>query len=335
MVLIHSPTPADLSTPSQNKKRKIEEADEAYDEEAEPSASEKPYDSDALDDSDGPTAKPKRKGRALAKESPKKTQSPRKKKKQVDSGDAEYDDLEDGQEVVGMVVQAPKTGHVPAGQISQNTLNFLISYKTPFKLHEPVYRVAEKEWKDFVEAFTDLLVDVDPQIPPLPPKDVIHRIYRDVRFSNDKTPYKKNLRPGHESMIAAGSWCPGRNELANIRTNIQHNSRRLRSFFGKPQPHPEGESQNIFGMEDELKVAPKGVSKDHKDIDLLKCRSFVVMHKFTDSEVLSPDFKETVASVARVMQPLVHWYFNDMMTVMDYGDDSGESETEAENDSTD
>jgi hypothetical protein len=70
--------------------------------------------------------------------------------------------------------------------------------------------------------------------------------------------------------------------------------------------------------------------------------------------VLSPDFKETVASVARVMQPLVHWYvfllnskreflndlsfansINDMMTVMDYGDDSVESETEAENDSTD
>lgn len=45
---------------------------------------------------------------------------------------------------------------------------------------EPVYRLAEKEWKDFVEAFTDLLVDVDPQVPPLPPKDVIHRIYRDV-----------------------------------------------------------------------------------------------------------------------------------------------------------
>ena len=43
-----------------------------------------------------------------------------------------------------------------------------------------MYRVAEKEWKDFIEAFTDDLSEVDPQIPPLPPKDVIHRIYRDV-----------------------------------------------------------------------------------------------------------------------------------------------------------
>jgi hypothetical protein len=46
---------------------------------------------------------------------------------------------------------------------------------------EPVYRQAEKEWKDFVEEFTSLLIEADPQIPPLPPKDVIHRIYRDVR----------------------------------------------------------------------------------------------------------------------------------------------------------
>ena len=46
---------------------------------------------------------------------------------------------------------------------------------------EPVYRQAEQEWKHFIEAFTDVLAEVDPQIPHLPPKDVIHRIYRDVR----------------------------------------------------------------------------------------------------------------------------------------------------------
>ena len=55
--------------------------------------------------------------------------------------------------------------------------------KPQYHLHatpEPVYRLAEKEWKDFVESFTDVLVDVDSQIPHLPPKDLIHRIYRDV-----------------------------------------------------------------------------------------------------------------------------------------------------------
>jgi hypothetical protein len=43
-----------------------------------------------------------------------------------------------------------------------------------------VYRQAEKEWNDFIEKLTDIMVEVDPQIPHLPPKDVIHRIYRDV-----------------------------------------------------------------------------------------------------------------------------------------------------------
>lgn len=50
-------------------------------------------------------------------------------------------------------------------------------------LTEPVYRLAEKEWNHFVESFTDVLAEVDPQIPHLPPKDVIHRIYRDVSIS--------------------------------------------------------------------------------------------------------------------------------------------------------
>ena len=45
---------------------------------------------------------------------------------------------------------------------------------------EPLYRLAESEWEAFLEHFTDLLVEADPQIPHLPPKDVIHRIFRDV-----------------------------------------------------------------------------------------------------------------------------------------------------------
>ena len=56
----------------------------------------------------------------------------------------------------------------------------LLSEDPDVRLPEPVFRLAESEWKAFVEHFTDMLVDADPQIPHLPPKDVIHRIYRDV-----------------------------------------------------------------------------------------------------------------------------------------------------------
>ncbi|THU97551.1 hypothetical protein K435DRAFT_857497 [Dendrothele bispora CBS 962.96] len=361
-----------------------EDDDDAYDEEAK-GKKEKEYDSDALDDDtdfeDADSGK-KRKRKATSKKSPRKSanKAPRKRRRleEVEAGEEGGVELKDGQEIVGEVVQAPKSGRVPPGQISQNTLDFLFQLTKPdcndrewFKLHEPVYRLAEKEWKDFVEHFTEALIEVDPHIPPLPPKDVIHRIYRDIRFSNDKTPYKRSfsaslsrsgrkgifagsgpigsnisvfssrhnscIRPGGQNFIAAGSWCPGKNELATIRSNILRSSRRLRQvisapdfvkFFGPSKPKGNGERQNIFGMEDELKVAPKGVDKDHKDIDLLKCRSFVVIHYFLDSEVTSPDFQEKLIEVAGVMRPFVHC-LNDLMTLRD---DNEEDEADEEED---
>ncbi|KIP10812.1 hypothetical protein PHLGIDRAFT_125316 [Phlebiopsis gigantea 11061_1 CR5-6] len=363
---------------------------EAYVEQDEEPSEAESINSDNLDDD--PPAKPLKRKRGAAsssKSSPRKGASPRKKRKEPDHDDqqdSEYE-LEEGQEIVGRVVEAPKSGQVPPGQISQNTLNFLLQLKRPecndrewFKLHEPVYRVAEKEWKDFIESFTDVLVTADPQIPHLPPKDVTHRIYRDVRFSNDKTPYKtgfsasfsrsgrkgifaayhvyvhvylplctsesdsvipsqlSSIRPG-ESLIAAGSWCPGKNELTTIRNNLLRSSTRLRSIisdptfvglFGEAKPHPNGLKQNIFGREDELKNAPKGVSKIHKDIDLLRCRSFAVAHRFTDKQVLQPDFKEELGRLVEILRPFVHC-LNDLMTLQEADDSDGEEvENEAE-----
>ncbi|KAI0719799.1 hypothetical protein C8T65DRAFT_635198 [Cerioporus squamosus] len=349
------------------------EVDEDYAHEEDQDASDtESLHSDALDDEDDFETSKSSKKRKRASASPQKTPSKRtpkksqERKKSSGSGsttkkrktkgsedESELElELEDGQEVVGSVVQAPKTGRVPPGQISKNTLDFLAELKKPEcndREWSPVYRLAENEWKAFVEHFTDLLSEADPQVPPLPPKDVIHRIYRDVRFSNDKTPYKTGfsasfsrsgrkgifagspaVKPGNQSLIAAGSWCPGKNELATIRNNIKRSSRRLRqvistpdfeALFGPARPHPKGERQNIFGMEDELKVAPKGVDKTHKDIDLLKCRSFAVVYKFTDKQVLQPEFKEELANVAKVMRPFVHC-LNDLMTIPDAGDSS-------------
>ncbi|KAG6809048.1 hypothetical protein H0H93_016154, partial [Arthromyces matolae] len=126
-----------------------------------------------------------------------------------------------------------------------------------------------------------------------------------------------SLQPDGKSIVAAGSWCPARNELANIRANLQRQAGadRLRqtisdpefvSYFGEPHPAKDGSRQNIFGADDELKVAPKGVDKSHRDLDLLKCRSFAVVHRFTDTEVLQDDFAEKVGQVVQIMRPFVH-----------------------------
>lgn len=172
--------------------------------------------------------------------------------------------------------------------------------------------------------------EADDQIPILPPNDVIvsarlslthdiqdfapltsqHRIYRDVRFSSDKTPYKKSfslstsrggrkgiwaayhlsISPNERSILACGVWQPGKDELAQIRHHFLTDPQRMRNtigapafvkLFGEAKPHPKGGRQNVFGNEDALKVAPKleGVDKTHKDIDLLKLRSIAVVHK--------------------------------------------------------
>ncbi|EUC61462.1 nudix hydrolase, partial [Rhizoctonia solani AG-3 Rhs1AP] len=323
----NSPTPSETSDTrgSADYDPEDEDAQHKHDEdeaEEEAALETMEIDSDALDDesdfgphkiaeraSVSPTKKratpPSKAGKSRKSVAAKSTRkSVGKRAKKEETSEEEYQSDESGPITVGKVVQAPQTGRVPPGQISQNTFDFLINLQDPekndrewFKLHEPVYRLAEKEWVAFVDAWVTTLVEVDDQIPPLPPKDIIHRIYRDMRFSNDKTPYKANfsastsrsgrkgifaayhisIKPGGGSLVAAGAWGPGKNELQTIRNVIQRNhGRRLRriiaepsfvKYFGEPKPlatkGKEPKRQSIFGAEDELKVAPAGVKKDH------------------------------------------------------------------------
>ncbi|TYJ51326.1 hypothetical protein B9479_008107 [Cryptococcus floricola] len=116
-----------------------------------------------------------------------------------------YDaDLEEEQELAGRVYPAPMTGRVAPGGISKNTMNFLKNLQLPerndrewFKSHEPAFRQAEKEWTAFVTTMQMTLHEIDDKIPILPPRDIIHRIYRDVRFSSDQTPYRKRFLLHH------------------------------------------------------------------------------------------------------------------------------------------
>lgn len=98
--------------------------------------------------------------------------------------DEEFEDLEieleEGQEIAGRIYPAPKTGLVPPGRISQNTLNFLKNLQIPerndrdwFRSHEPAFRQAENEWKAFVGLVQEQFHEADEEVPQLPPRDVI------------------------------------------------------------------------------------------------------------------------------------------------------------------
>jgi hypothetical protein len=89
------------------------------------------------------------------------------------------------------------------------------------------------------------------------------------------------------------------------------------ALFGPAQPGPNGRRQNVFGHNDELKVAPKGIQKTHPEIDLLRLRTIAVVKQwvsqtccthtsFTNEQVLDPNFADMLAGVVAVMEPFVH-----------------------------
>ncbi len=163
-------------------------------------------------------------------------------------------------------------------------------------------------------------------------KDVIEdakvfRIYRDVRFSKDKSPYKNNLgvhfvratrerrggyylhiEPG-KCFAGGGFWDPSPEDLKRIRDEIAFDAKPLRKILsGKT-------FVNYFGSlgGDELKTAPSGYERDHPDIDLIRKKQFVVMRKFTDKEVLDPGFPKEVVKTFEAMRPFFD-YMSEVLT---------------------
>jgi len=221
--------------------------------------------------------------------------------------------------------------------IFKRNLDFLTKLKKNnnrewFTKNKDLYESNRTEIAVFSEKVLDILSKAD-KIDTVSGQKSLYRIYRDVRFSKDKTPYKVNwsgsykratklLRGGYyfhiepgNSFIGGGFWGPESKDLKRIRTNILEfgddlkaiiNSENFKSVFGELQ----GEK---------LKVAPKGFDKNHKHIDLLNYKQYLLIINFTDEEVLSPDFVEKVANGFIAMQP----FFNFMSEALTT-DENGE-----------
>jgi uncharacterized protein (TIGR02453 family) len=156
----------------------------------------------------------------------------------------------------------------------------------------------------------------------------VYRIYRDVRFSKDKTPYNprlavsfsrlgKQLRGGYflqikpgETLIGGGFWQPEKEDLLRIRKEIELDATDFRDVLNDANyiKHFGG----TFGG-DELKSAPRGFDKEHPDVDLLRKKGFIAIQNFTDKEVLAPDFLEKVDASFKAMRPFFN-LFSDVLT---------------------
>ncbi len=158
-------------------------------------------------------------------------------------------------------------------------------------------------------------------------KDSLYRIYKDVRFSKDKTPYNthwnggfrratKKLRGGYyfhiqqgNSFVAGGFWGPSPADLQRIRQDFATNYTEVRKIL------TEKTLVKTFGemWGEQLITAPRGYEKDHTAIDLLRYKQFVLKHMFTDEEVLSPDFAVKANDVFKKMRPFLN-YMSEALT---------------------
>lgn len=160
----------------------------------------------------------------------------------------------------------------------------------------------------------------------------VYRIYRDVRFSKDKTPYKSSLsgfmsratkfrrggyyfhiEPG-KSFVGAGFWQPNSSDLARIRREIAASPDELREILA------DENFKKYFGTlgGNKLKTAPRGYPKDHEAIELLRYKSFLVNHSFTDEEVLQPDFLDKINNVYKAIRPFFN-YMSEVLTTDENG----------------
>ena len=215
-------------------------------------------------------------------------------------------------------------------KIKKETIAFLKQLKNNnnrdwFAIHKEKYL---KELSQ-VEAFADaLLVEMNKHdvIETPSGKKSLHRIYRDTRFSKDKTPYKTNwsgsftratkkrrggyyfhIEPGN-TIIAGGFWNPEPKDLKRIRDEFSHDASPLRKILKNKS------FINAFGtlIGEQVKTTPKGFNADNAAIDLIRFKQFLLVRKFSDKEVLSDTFMKQANETFKLMRP----FFNYMTEVL-------------------
>lgn len=190
-----------------------------------------------------------------------------------------------------------------------------------FASNKKAFQVEEQLAKAFFMAvYTDLekIDNLD--------KMQVFRIYRDVRFSKDKSPYKNHFSVGfnrskpllrggmylhiedNASFVGGGFWEPNAPDLFRIRKEIEVDASELRAIIS------EENFQKYFKtlQGEELKTAPKGFDKTHPAIDLLRKKQFLLTRRFSNDQVLSANFKDEVIASFKAMRPFFD-YMSDVL----------------------
>ena len=192
-----------------------------------------------------------------------------------------------------------------------------------FNEHKKQFKEIEAEVKQVYSQILEQLNQHD-----VIDKMKMFRIYRDVRFSKNKLPYKTHfggsyhrkkpelrggyymhIAPNDASFIATGFWEPNKDDLFRIRKEIELDDSELRDIIN------DKKFKSVWGefVGDELKTAPRDFDKDHPAIDLIRKKQFIFIKKYTDKEVLGTDFIKDVNASFKAIRPFFD-YMSDVLT---------------------
>ncbi len=205
--------------------------------------------------------------------------------------------------------------------ISQDTLSFLRSLAANntrewFEEHRSWYEQAHQNMIAFASSLISEMSKYD-QIVPYTGKKSLQRIYRDIRFSKDKSPYKSYwggglkrdtpwLRGGYyfhirpeNTFVGGGFWGPNKEDLLRVRQELAADAQPLQEIVDDPT------FLKMFGelKGEKVKTAPKGFSREHPNISFIRHKQFIVRRNFEDQLVTSDQFLSEVVETYKAMRP--------------------------------
>jgi len=207
--------------------------------------------------------------------------------------------------------------------IQKRTLDFLITLKKNnnrewFQANKSWYEAAKKDFTGFIDLLAIAIQKFDPDIGQVNSREAMFRIYRDVRFSKDKSPYKTNfgafivpggkksglagyyfhIEPG-DCFLAGGIYMPSPDILKKVRREIYENIEEFLSIIENK------EFLDYFGeiWGERLVNPPAGYSKEFKHIDLLKYKSYTVIHQIPEENLFENRLLEIIINGFRLLYP--------------------------------
>jgi uncharacterized protein (TIGR02453 family) len=211
--------------------------------------------------------------------------------------------------------------------ISPSTMTFLSDLRD--NNNRPWFDANKERYEVVKEESKKLLIGIEAEMNKVDKIEStkLFRIYRDVRFSKDKTPYNYHLsmslsrqkpyfRGGYylrimpeNTVLACGFWNPNSSDLSLIREHIASDDATFRKAVKSTS------IKNILGeMEgDAVKTTPKGYNKDHSAIDLLRYKQFLFSKSFSDKEVISANFLDDIIEGFKAVRPFFD-YMSDILS---------------------